>query len=102
MKKLWIIAPFILAALLIGETAQARPACVPYVVAAEMLATKHKERLVMTGAWQGGAHIELWRTADGATWTLLQVNAQGVACVGAAGKDWRNTDTSSPVAGEDV
>ena len=54
-----------MAALIIGEAVQARPACVPYTVAAEMLTTKHKERLVITGAWQGGAHIKLWRTADG-------------------------------------
>ena len=91
MKKIMIAILFISIALVIGE-AQARPGCVPYAVAAEMLSVKHKERLVMTGAWQGGAHIELWRTVDGSTWTLLQVNAQGVACVGAAGQNWKTAD----------
>lgn len=102
MRKIPLVILVLLAAFLIGEAAQARPACVPYAVAAEMLTNKHKEHLVMTGAWQGGAHTELWRTEDGATWTLLQVNAQGVACVGAAGKDWRNAGQSGPIDSEDV
>jgi hypothetical protein len=95
MKKLPILIFALALAFAVGE-AQARPGCVPYPVAVEMLTTKHHERLVMTGAWQGGAHIELWRTEDGATWTLLQVNAQGVACVGAAGKNWRDAEAPEP------
>ena len=87
MKKLLIIAFFVTLALTAGEVF-ARPGCVPYEVAAGVLTNKHKEHLTAEGAWQGGAHIELWQSANGATWTILQVNAQGVACVGAAGKNW--------------
>jgi len=38
----------------------------------------------------GGMHVELWRTEDGATWTLLNVGAEGVACISAAGKNWHD------------
>jgi len=41
--------------------------------------------------------VQLWRSADGATWTILLISVQGSACIVAHGKRW---DRATPRAGE--
>lgn len=53
------------------------------------LARAYGERPVATGVTSGDALMELARTRDGATWTLLVTSASGRTCVLAAGEGWR-------------
>lgn len=41
--------------------------------------------------------VQLWRSADGATWTILLISVQGGACIIAHGKRW---DRATPRADE--
>lgn len=41
--------------------------------------------------------VQLWRSADGATWTILLISVQGGACIIAHGKRW---DRAAPRAAE--
>ena len=98
-RPLIVIAMLTLA--LAGGQAQARPACMPYEIAVRQLAAKHQETKVQAGMARDGWRVELWLSEGGKTWTLLNVSARGIACVGAAGRNWRAA-APAPADGEDI
>ena len=53
------------------------------------LAQKWQESLVAQALTNRGPLLELLRTSDGSTWTLIISQANGVSCVIMAGEDWR-------------
>lgn len=63
--------------------------CAPRPQLLDMLAKQYGEASVArTTNNAGNLLIELYRTADGATWSLIGTNRDGKSCILAAGKDW--------------
>lgn len=58
------------------------------------LARVYEERPTAVGLTSSGELIELVRTEDGATWTLLVTSTAGRACILAVGEAWRRRDSS--------
>ncbi len=78
-------------ALLLGATSAANaqnPPCGPRETVATALEQGFGEERVSHGVLDSGALLELWAARDGATWTLLAVRPDGVACVVATGNSW--------------
>lgn len=81
----------------------ARPAhaqaarCGPFDQVLSALAEKYAEAPRGRGAVPGGQGILLFRTEDGATWTLVGVRPDGLTCMLAAGEAWE--DLPAPIPG---
>ncbi len=67
--------------------------------ATDVLNKKHGEAPVAQGINAAGALVQVWRTADGATWTITIAIPGGPVCVLAQGKDWRAFPWSLPGIG---
>jgi hypothetical protein len=78
--------------------AQAQEAlCLAYEDAAKLLTQKHQEAPTAMGLTSSGQVMQLFRSSDGATWTLMLVTPDGLACAMASGEDW--SDLPVKVAG---
>ncbi len=44
--------------------------------------------------------VEVWRSDETGTWTILMTDAEGMTCIVAAGEAWRDVDQSHVVAGD--
>ncbi len=75
-------------------SAGAQSTCGPHTGMIASLDLKYSE--VRLGVGSGRTTLfEVWANAETGTWTILEVFASGMACVSAAGKNWRS---GSPVA----
>ena len=74
--------------------ADGNPACGPHVEAVKQLAEKFHESSKSQAITSAGTLLEVFRTEDGSTWTIVVTTPQGVACVVAAGKDWSDARTA--------
>lgn len=54
------------------------------------LSREYKEAPSALGVANNGSVIELLRTTDGQTWTLLMTRPDGTSCVVAAGESWED------------
>lgn len=85
------LALFALSAIVLGGTAaraQGGPVCAPYKEVVEGLKRNHNERAAGLGQGANGVAVLLFRTPSGATWTLVIVRPDGVACLVADGQAW--------------
>jgi hypothetical protein len=60
--------------------------CAAYDDMAKALASKYGESVMERGFSQAGVLVEWWGNAASGTWTILTVNAAGVACIVQAGE----------------
>ncbi|MGE5505671.1 MAG: hypothetical protein ACM31L_14720 [Actinomycetota bacterium] len=82
------------AATLISATLASTPAqlvCAERQSLLESLARQYREAPTAVGVANNGSLIELLRTVDGKTWTLLMTRPDGTSCVVAAGEAWEDT-----------
>lgn len=71
--------------------------CAPRELVAERLTSRFQEHQVSAGLLQDGNIIEVWRSEDGATWTLIVTRPDGVSCVMAAGTHWLDGPIAAPM-----
>lgn len=71
--------------------------CGPVAGLADWLDRNTDETAVSTERLDDTHAVQLWRSADGATWTILLISVQGGACIIAHGKRW---DRAAPRAAE--
>jgi hypothetical protein len=76
--------------LAVASPAMAAPKCLPHTDIAKLLDARYSEGRVAGGVANGGGLIEVFSTGDGATWTIVVTNPQGVSCVLSAGEDWHS------------
>jgi hypothetical protein len=82
------LAAFLALALAPPAAAQ-QGACGPFEEFRDALENQFSERQVGGGIMAGNeAVIMLFSGPEGATWTMLAVNTQGVACILGVGTDW--------------
>ena len=85
------VLPLIIAAAPVG--AHAAGPCYPRDAIRTHLAERYGERPAGVGV-AAGQLVELLVRPDGASWTILVIRPDGLACPVAAGEDWR--DVSEP------
>ncbi len=66
--------------------------CAPHQALALALEASFGEQRVSVGALDSDRVLELWTTENGATWTLLAVNVEGMACIVATGTGWATAE----------
>lgn len=80
--------------LLAAGPALASDRCGDYRAMVDYLREHYAERLVAAATGGQGARLEIYASADGATWTAL-FKRDGVACIAAAGTRWSAREVSS-------
>jgi hypothetical protein len=63
-----------------------QPPCAAYDVMTKGLSDRFGESVIERGLSQTGVMVEWWGNAETGTWTILTVNAAGVACIVQAGE----------------
>jgi hypothetical protein len=63
--------------------------CSPYESVRRALFEQHGESAVGAGHDDRDVVVQLFATSDGATWTLVIVRPDGIACLVASGQEWR-------------
>jgi hypothetical protein len=74
------------------QIADARGVCAPRDRVVERLATAHDEVPIGAGLQSGSRLIEIWRSPETGSWTVLLTRADGMSCILAAGEHWRKGD----------
>ena len=80
-------------ALLAALPATASDRCGDHRAMVEYLRERYAERLVASARASGDTVLEIYASADGATWTALFTRG-GVACIGAVGTGWSAREVS--------
>lgn len=70
--------------------------CGPVAGLTDWLDRNTDEAAVATERLDDAHAVQLWRSADGTTWTLLLISVQGSACIVAHGKRWDRTAPRVP------
>lgn len=87
-----------IAAALVSPAGAAGP-CYPRDAIRAHLAERYGERPAGVGL-AGGLLVELLTRPDGASWTILVIRPDGLACPVAAGEDWKAVNEPAPGRGE--
>lgn len=84
-------ATAIAASLLCATQASAEEPCGPYIAIAEDLALKYGETRHYIGLTNANVMVEVWINTDNGSFTVMQRNTSGVACIRATGDNWTST-----------
>ncbi|MGE3289767.1 MAG: hypothetical protein AB7I59_02740 [Geminicoccaceae bacterium] len=77
-----------------------RPTCAARDEIKDVLEQRYAERQAALGLSQDGRLLEVFTAADGLTWTMLVTSTDGVSCVIASGRSWRQH--TPPIPGLDA
>ncbi len=87
---------------MLAASAEAR-GCLPRDQARTLLAERYAEAPVAAGAASAEGrvvgYVEVWRSKDGATWTITITYADKRTCALLSGDDWRSMIWQAPEAG---
>ena len=75
------------------------PACGAYEDLRAMLAERFGEHPASAGLAQNGTVMQVFASATAGTWTMVTVQASGMACVFAIGRNWEQ-QTALPGPGD--
>src|SRR5215813_11012441 len=92
------LSPVIALPLIVAATpiaASAASPCYPRDAIQAHLAERYGERPVGIGV-TAGQLVELLVRPDGASWTMLVIRPDGLACPVAAGEDWTDVKSAAP------
>jgi len=88
------------AAALVATSASAQSVCGPRENIVEQLDKRYQEQAVAAGV-QGQHVIEVWRSPESHSFTILQSRADGVSCLISAGKDLEFFKETAPKTPEE-
>ena len=74
----------------------ATPVCIERSVALSQLAMEFGETPVALGLANNGAVVELLKSRDGKTWTIVLTMPSGLTCILAAGEGWTQDSKPKP------
>ena len=83
-----------------ANTLQAAPACGDHTAITEALGLKWGEQKEHAGLMNGDTALEVYANPKTGTWTIIMVNAEGLACLVASGEVWLKFEYIEPVVGE--
>ncbi len=84
------------------DPAAAQTACTMRSAVAERLAEDYAEAPVAAGLASSGAVFEVFTSGDGATWTIVLTQPDGMTCLVAAGEAWTTLPVKFTVKGAGV
>lgn len=100
MLKVMGLTSLILTPLLVVPTGtSAQMSCGERNTIIARLESKWGEHFVGGGMQSASSIFEVWISAEKGTWTILKTNANGTACVMAAGTNWLESLPSQKVSG---
>ncbi len=70
-----------------GAAAQ-QNVCLEHDKLTKTLDSRYSEKPVAAGLDSAGKLLEIFASADGATWTMIMTSPEGTSCVIAAGEQW--------------
>jgi hypothetical protein len=73
----------------------ARPPCHDYGEIARQLADRYKEAPVSAGLQANGHLLQVFRSPESGTWTILSTAPGGLTCIVAAGRGWETIEPPS-------
>lgn len=94
MRSTTFLAALVATAMTAGPAAAntpssiARPPCHDYGEIARQLADRYKEAPISAGLQANGHLLQVFRSAESGTWTILSTSPGGLTCIVAAGKGW--------------
>ena len=96
------------AALVFGAAALAPPvvhaqslSCAPRDVVTKNLSDRYDEHLLGGGLQNAQSLIEIWRSSETGSFTILMTRADGMSCIVASGQNWITTTPVSAPKGLD-
>lgn len=94
--KIPTLAVFSTAILVCGlQSASAQSGCFLTEDLERLLADRYQERSLGSGLTAAGGILEIYRTADGSTWTAVLHLPDGRSCMVSNGENWRGADQVS-------
>lgn len=91
MFKRLFTASLIFGAVALGPPAVAQSTCMPRDNLVDSLNSKFSETLAGGGLQTEQRLIEVWRSADSGTFTIIMTRPDGISCVLAAGQNWHDS-----------
>ena len=88
------------ATLILLGGAVAAQTCLPRDTIVERLEARYQEKLAGRGLRGESSLFEMFTTADGSSWTIIQSFPTGRSCIMAAGTDWQMNDMRAAFAVE--
>jgi hypothetical protein len=70
----------------------AQPQCGPHQEAVDQLRDQFHETSKSQAITSAGTLLEVFRTEDGSTWTIVVTTPQGVSCIVANGENWQDAN----------
>ena len=99
LKVLGLTSLMTLPLMALPTGAYAQQACGERDAIIARLEAKWGEHFVGGGLQNASSIFEVWISAEKGTWTILKTNANGTACVMAAGTNWLESLPSQKVMG---
>ncbi len=62
----------------------------------------YSEKPVAVGLASTGNIVEVLKSIDGKTWTIIITDPHGVSCLAAVGEDWTDLYPEFPIAAEEI
>ncbi len=81
--------------------ANAQSTCSPRAEFIEQLGERYEEKPVAVGLASTGKILEVLRSKDGETWTIILTDPEGLSCLAAVGEEWLELFPEFPVAAEE-
>lgn len=78
-----------LSVLLGADAALAAPACASHEALSKQLEQRYAEVPIAMGLASSGKVIQVFASADGASWTVVLTHPDGTSCIAAAGRYWQ-------------
>ena len=75
--------------------ASAQSVCKPRETIEQVLSQKYNEQPGPTGVTSSGGILQIYLTADGATWSAVVHLPDGLSCLVSNGENWRDVDQVS-------
>ena len=80
--------PLLMVTAFMVRPAEAQTVCVAHVDLVRQLSRKYAEQPMAMGLASDGSVMELFKSKDGETWTLVRIMPNGTSCMMAGGESW--------------
>lgn len=91
MFKRLFAASLVFGTVALGPPAFAQATCLPREHMVDSLSSRFSETLAGGGLQTEHRLIEIWRSADSGSFTILMTRPDGISCVLAAGDNWHDS-----------
>lgn len=91
-----VLSAVLAAALIVPTASQAQNNCADRSLVTDRLTKNYGETFAGGGLRNSESIFEVWKSDESGTWTIIMTMPNGLACVMAAGTDWRTALPETP------